>query len=317
MQTEVWGYEKHIQASERGSMVGARAELPGLHGYVLYLWDRKKWILTSTVLAFCLGVLYAVLAKPAWQARATIAPKEGTGGSTQSFLSGLGGAGSLVASQLAMGQSGIERLEVMLKSRDMAERVIKVHDLMPRLFPDAWDAGRKDWKADLSESERPTLKQGVDMLNGSISVNTNLKSRLLYLSVTLPDPKLAMDGVNYFLEALNARIKEFVAKDAESNMAYLTSQLATSSDPLIQEKINQLVAMEIEKSMLMSTRSFDILDPPYKPHERFKPQRKKIVILYTALGLFLSILFLIFLKGIKDSMRVKEEGPDNALSLRH
>jgi hypothetical protein len=49
---------------------------------------------------------------------------------------------------------------VVLKSRDLARRVVEKYKLMPELFEDEWDLLKKQWK----ENPAPTIQDAYDFI---------------------------------------------------------------------------------------------------------------------------------------------------------
>ena len=100
----------------------------------LALWVKKGWIIAITLSFAVLGLARAMLSTKYFYSEAIITPKSGSGAEgRQGMLSQLGGLG-LVASQLGVGNTNLDYLEVMLKSRGLAEMVITDNELLPRLF---------------------------------------------------------------------------------------------------------------------------------------------------------------------------------------
>ena len=95
-----------------------------------------------------------------------------------------------------------------------------------------------------------------------------------------------------YLEYLDAFIREDVQRDAKENRDYLENQLIGVTDPLLRAKIQELIAKEVEKMMVVSKEAFRIGDPAFT-YKSFK--EKKLYPLVFAIGLFfLIVLFVIF-----------------------
>ena len=68
------------------------------------------------------------------------------------------------------------------------------------------------------------------------------------------------------------------------NREYLQRQLTVTQDPAVAEKIQSMMAFEIEKSMLVNYQAFEVFAKPVVPYQRTKPKRKFLVILSFMLG---------------------------------
>lgn len=249
------------------------------------LWRRKRWIAAGTAVIAALAAAFAWTREDVYASEAVIAPKEGPTGSSQasSLLGGVGGL-SAMALQLGMGNANLDRLEIILKSRELALSVIENNDLLPALYPEQWDVGRKAW----IQGAIPDMKRAAEALRSSLEVRAEPKRKLMRVVVYFRDSTLAASIATAYLEALKARIQEDTRQDAEGNRLYLEGQLAQAQDPLLRSGIQNLIAMEIEKSMIGSTRAFDILERPAVPRIRVRPNRKKILLAAIVAGIAIS-----------------------------
>jgi len=97
---------------------------------ILTLWNYRKWIAIGTGGITFIGLLYAFLASPVYYAEAIIAPKETQKNrGTSSLFSQFGGFGGLVASQLGLGNTNLDKIEIIAKGRELAKTVIEQNNL--------------------------------------------------------------------------------------------------------------------------------------------------------------------------------------------
>jgi uncharacterized protein involved in exopolysaccharide biosynthesis len=265
---------------------------------LLTLWVHRKWIIACMVVFTALGVVMALLKPRVYHASAIIALKEeDKGNSASRVLAQFGGLGGSVASQLGIGGTSLDRIEVILNGHELAEAIIKRNNLMPALFPKLWDRERGTWKS--SDPEKiPRLRHGVRVLRGSIHTSVDIKKRMLSLTMGAYSPTLAKQLVDYYLNELNEKLRQDVVRDAEANQRYLETQLDNTIDPILQEKIHGLVAYEIEKKMLVSSSSFVLLEGPVVPVSSTSPNKRKIVVMFLLLGLLFSSGVVFALKGL-------------------
>jgi hypothetical protein len=268
---------------------------PTILDLLLQLWDRRLWIGAGTAMVTALGVVYAIFAKPQYYSEAIIMPKESRkSGAMPAMFSQLGGFGGAVAAELGLGNVSLGRLELVAKSREVTEEVVVENDLLPVIFEGDWDPASKKWKRG---GKVPTIRKGVDEIRRSnLRVVSNPKQGTLKIGVAFRDSTWAKRFAEYYLASLNEKIRRDVILETRGNQDFLTEQLGKAIDPLIREKIQNLIALEIERSMLASTSSFDIIEKPVVPSERIKPKRKLIVILSSVSGFLLSIAGLIFVR---------------------
>ncbi len=256
-------------------------------GFLVLMWARRKWIAGWVSAVTLAGVVYALVATPSFYAEATISPREGDERGAN-LLSQLGGVGGAIAARMVGSSNNLDKVEVILKSDDLAEAVIRTHDLMPVLFRDEWDSTTKSWKS-TSERDRPTLRRGMMKLwKDVLRVSVDAKKNTITIGATADDSVLARQLVAYYIDALNDRTRDDVMRNAEQDRNYLEEQLIHAGDPFLREKIQQLIAMQIEKSMLVRSQAFEVLKQPYTPMKRSSPNRKRIVFLSFMFGLFSS-----------------------------
>lgn len=258
----------------------------------LVVWRSWQWILVGTILSMLLGMAYALCAQEAYQATAIIAPRERQSGSA-AMLSRLGGLGGIVAAEVGVGVGNLEWLGVIARNGDLAESVVQSHDLVKVIFEDQWDREGKRWKTRKGGSV-PTVRAAAQRLReGMLTASVDARKGILTLSLVAPDSLLARDLAQWYLEALALYIGNQVRNDAESNIEFLETRLKGVSDPLLRDKIQGIIANEVERAMLASHSPFQVLRHPVVPLERKWPKRKLVVMVAALIGFGLSCILAI------------------------
>ena len=212
----------------------------------------------------------------------------------------------MVAGQLGLGGTGsLQKLEVVLKSRNLTNRIIEKYKLMPIIFSDAWDVDKKKW---LTE-KAPTLQDGWKAMQDLLTVSTDIKKGTIKVGFDHKDPKTAKEIAEYYLTDLSEILREEVIRDAAENRRFFEKQLETTSDALLREKIYGMLAREIEKDTFARAQkyySFTVLDLPIVPDldKRIKPKRSLICILSVTVAFFLAIFLAFFMEYVQ---RIKTE----------
>jgi uncharacterized protein involved in exopolysaccharide biosynthesis len=264
----------------------------------LCLWDKKNRIAAATLVFLAAGIAYAFLARPIYYAEATIAPKSANGDPRQGMLSQLGGLG-IVAAQLTGGNSNLDHLEVMLKSKGLAEMVIESNDLLSDLLSES-PVRPSDTLVKNSKSGKSGMRDGIDLLTeGMLKVRSDSKKQVLTVGIESRDPDFAVKLVEMYLAVFNKKLQSDIRNDADSNIRYLDSQLSRVADPLLVEKIQGLIAGQLEKSMLMNSNSFEILERPFVPIVPVRPRRAMIVLLAFFSGLTISSFTVFMLQAFR------------------
>jgi uncharacterized protein involved in exopolysaccharide biosynthesis len=212
-------------------------------------------------------------------------------------LVGLGGGGD------------VDKFEVVLKSRELARRVVEKYKLMPELFEDDWDPLKKDWR----ENPAPTTQDAYGLIiQEMLTVSRDRTTDVLTIKFDREDPRFAKIMAEHYLTELSESLREDTLEDAEENKKFLEEQLLQTSDPLLKVKISDLLSKEIEKETFARAQkyySFIVLDPPVAPDldKKVKPKRSLICILSVAAAGFFAIFIAFFLEYIHNIKTNEDE----------
>ena len=283
---------------------------------LLVLVRRKRLIIGTVLFAGIAAVFISLLLSNIYRSEATILPREQEQSPSGALSSALGGMGGAVTSQLGMGGPGpLEKLEVTMKSKYLAQRVIEKCNLMPILFSSDWDEKAKKWTAD----EPPTVQDGIKkIIDDLMTVTLDIKKGTLKMSFDHRSPETAKNVVDYFLTQMSEIMREVVLQDAAENMKFLTEQLDRTTDSLMRAKIYDMLAREIEKSTFARAQKyygFYVPDPPVVSDldKKAKPKRALICVLSVVVGFFIAVFLAFFLEYLG---RLKTDDPDRYRLLR-
>jgi hypothetical protein len=224
------------------------------------------------------GYYAAKVKRPTYSADAVITAKasDTRQSSGMSALSALGGLGGLAAAQLNLaGNPGLEKLEIYLNSREFNTELIEQYDLLPEIYKLSpkrkiakvyelfYDTTSNSW-ADDTNFIVPKPIQMADYLSGAYLKNeVDKKTGLVKVSAKSFDSTFSAKVLDACIEYLDLYIRRDVQTDAKANVDYLDSQLVTIIDPLLRTKLQEMIASEIEKAMVVSRESFKIIDNPF------------------------------------------------------
>lgn len=270
----------------------------------LVLLRFKRLIACMVILAGVAAIIISLLMTNIYQSEATIAPRDSE---KPSGLSAVAGLNSLTGGMLGLGgDTNLSKLEVVLKSRDLAHRIVEKYNLKPILFKDGWDSTKKKWIVD----EPPTEQDAFKALQGMLSISTDIKKNTISVKVNHAEPKFAQQMVERYLIELSETLRENTLNDARGKQIFFQEQLTKTSDALLKEKIYALLAAEIEKETFaraIKFYSFEVLDPPIVPDldKKIRPKRAIICILSVISAFFLAIFvafFLNFVENLKNTV---------------
>jgi uncharacterized protein involved in exopolysaccharide biosynthesis len=306
----------------------------------IVLLKHKAMIFSFVLLAGIMAVVISMQMPNIYRSEITISPttQEKTGGA----LSALGGFGAMIASDMGIGATGsLDQFEVVLKSRDLTNGIVRKYDLLPILFDKSWDAQNKRWKVGkpsalqnltlsiqgmlgITPEKKPggkdpfTLGEAYLAMQGLLKITPNKKQNVMQLSVEHKDPVLAQTILNYYVLGLSEFLRQQTLTDAAAQQAQLSLQLAKTTDPMLRNRLYEVIAKQIEKETLAKVQryySFNIIDPAFVPEKKFKPKRAQICLLSVVVAFFIAIFLAFFLEYLHNMK--KNEDPERLANLRN
>ena len=278
--------------------------------YIYVLVKNKWWIIGATVLGLVLGYVAAIKKGPTWISEAVISSKESDNQKTPN-LSGLGAFGGMVASQLNIaGSPGLDKIDLILDSRKFNAEVIEKYNLLPLIYKVSWpktykvffDTVKNEWASDFV---KPNLLRVGGHVRKEYLKKEMSKNNTMTIQFESSDSLFSDSLLGLYLIYLNDYIKKSVQTDANENVKYLETQLITASDPLLREKLQGMIANEMEKTMLVSKEAFKIVDPKLTV-KRFK--EKRLFPLVLGFGFFFLIILAFFVyHAFKIRQKSKED----------
>ncbi|KJR41125.1 lipopolysaccharide biosynthesis protein [Candidatus Magnetoovum chiemensis] len=305
--------------------------------YLLLLKRRSCLIFVLVLATAAVSSLWSLTLERKYRAMTTITPVQESR-SPASMASSL--LGNLAGSFLSSG-GDVDELTAVLNSDILAKTVIEQYSLMPVLFYKQWDKKTNQWRkpkigivgntmnaisevlgslttkvksllgqnndSDLANkkaqsSAQPTINDALRAFKSIYKVSVEGRN-IIALSVEYNDPEKAADILNSIIVVLGQRITEETKKAAMINKKYLEEQLITTSDPILKNKIYNLIAQQIEMSMMAEVTensAYKVIDPPMAPDQPIYPHRKKIVLTSVMTCLFLSSMIVLIKEAFRD-----------------
>jgi uncharacterized protein involved in exopolysaccharide biosynthesis len=251
---------------------------------------RGRWLLV-TAISVAFAVLFWILVNhmtPIYRGATILAPadldKKSMGSGLSSALGSVSGFAALAGVGLGSNDYATEEAMAVLKSQEFTQDYIKDKNLLPLLFPKAWDAATGSWKPG---KKQPTLGAGFRAFENIRKVKRDKTSGLISLQVDWKDPLKAADMANELVDRLNDEMRQRALVQAEASIGYLQKEFASTADVTSHEAISRLMEDEIKQEMLAHvTKQYSLqvvdravpadLDAPVRP----------IKVLYIAFGLF-------------------------------
>lgn len=296
------------------------------------LWRGRRFIALFTLIPTLLAILNTIFIMPVtYKSEAVLMPTEQQGGGPGNLASL---AGNLPFPISLPGGGKSDQILTFLQSRNLQQRLIEKYTLLPRWHEGIWDARQNKWL--ISEAERKALlvralQRGV--FKGVYTVKQD-KTDLITIEWVDANPVFAAEMLKRVIAELSHYLNNEYESDAMRERQFVEKQLAQSAKGLehwerqiptakltlteIQRErlAAQTVYAELRKQLELSKISeakemirFKILDPPFIPEQKFKPNRLQICAFTLLASTILSMLIIFSYHAI---MRRKEEDTPQA-----
>jgi uncharacterized protein involved in exopolysaccharide biosynthesis len=256
---------------------------------------RRRFLLVFGV-ALAFGIAFGVLAyvvTPIYRGTTILAPadleKKGSGSGLSSALGSVGGFAALAGMGLGGSDTATEEAIAVLKSQQFTQGFLRDNNVMPDLFPKAWDAAAGHWKSGIKKV--PTLGAGFRKFDKIRKVQRDKQSGLITVQIDWKDSAKAAGWTNALVERLNDEMRKRALKQAEASMGYLQHELTTTIDVATREAISRLMEGQIKQEMMAHVTeeyALRVVDRAI-PADADAPVRP-IKILYVVFGLLLGAL---------------------------
>jgi len=294
--TQIASQEKHSETS------AAEDEINLLELFYV-LVKYKTIILLLCAIGFSGGFMAARMKGPTYISEAVLIPKESDGGRAPN-LGAFGAFGGLAGLNIA-GNPGLEKIQLYLESRTFNSEFIEKYDLTTEIYANAKNkwlsrAYREHFDTASGKWNEEIILARSDQLAGVLS-NTVFKKNItkegtLELKAISKDSLFSYKVLNACLEYLNNYIQTSVQTEAKENVNYLERQLFSIADPLLREKLQEKIAAEIEKAMIVSKEAFKVLDRPFCTNQhrekKLYPVAGAFAMFFGSSGLFIFLHYI-------------------------
>jgi uncharacterized protein involved in exopolysaccharide biosynthesis len=267
--------------------------------YLRVLLDQKWLVLAIVAVSTGTAIAIALILPPTFRAEAVLSPvnHDVAGASGISELIGrYADVASLAGVPVGAGSADQYEAVATLSSRALLQAFIADNDLLPVLFPDAWDSGTKTWKGPTEAA--PTLWHGIrEFQSGIMNVATDRRTGLVTLTIDWRDPLVAADWANQLIARTNETLRNRAIAEGESSIEHLNVEIERTTEVQLRNALYRLMESQLWRvTMATVTReyAFRIIDPPMAPAERFRPQRAQIALTGLMLGLVLASGLVVF-----------------------
>jgi uncharacterized protein involved in exopolysaccharide biosynthesis len=116
-------------------------------------------------------------------------------------------------------------------------------------------------------------------------------------------PEKAKEILDYFVIGMSDLLRRQKLEEAEAQQTHLQRQLTRTTDPLLRNKLYELIAKQMEQETLAKVQkyySFNIVDPSTVPERKSKPKRATICLLTVVTAFFVAVFLAFFLEYIRN-----------------
>ena len=214
--------------------------------YVALFW-KQKWIIFHAVnIAFVGALIYTFfVADEVYQAQTSAMPLRSSAGGGLSTLRELVPAG---LANLPMSREGknLTRFINILQSRIITEEVINSLDLVNRLYSDA------------PSDKQLEFQRVIWQVQELISATDNKKG-LLQFTVKAPEPQLASDMANAYMQHLQRYLLDNISTESRRNRVFVEQQYQKAVQNLFQAEQRLQEFREANKLFSLTAQAEDII----------------------------------------------------------
>jgi len=282
-------------------------------GILKEIFEYWKLIFATSAVFGLVSIPFSFSLTEYYRAEILMTPAQDTNSSALSSLTGqLGGLSSFIGLPASSAEMNIYTSLAILHSRTFTDIFIREKDILPLLFPEAWDDNKGDWR-----STNPPTKASADLIFKKIRfTNYDNQENLITFAIEWTDPLTAAKWANEYIELLNDYIRKQAVVEAESSIGFLQNKLEQTSVVDLRTVLYGMIEQQTQTVMLADAReeyAFKIIDAAVVPDERIRPNKTIILIIATFAGFALSLFYAVFsiytLPLIKDVIGIKQTEP--------
>ncbi|HEX5037048.1 MAG TPA: hypothetical protein VFX30_07795 [bacterium] len=190
-----------------------------------YWRTLMKWKVRIVAIVFVLTLL-AIVATLVWpvsfRGEVVLMPVGGAKDGAASILTSQLGLGGLLGA-MGKGATSSNQLMAVLKSRSLAEEVIKKFDLMKVFF-----------KHPGLRRKPPTMEDAVDEFASYVKFTEDKKTQLIRIRAVFREPVLSADVANGIVAQLQKDLQKYTLTTAKRNRIFLEGQLERNKAELLE-----------------------------------------------------------------------------------
>lgn len=265
-----------------------------LEEVILLIWKYKYMIILINLAFFVGSVSYSLVTDEIYEINCVIRPAQPSNEVTlleSSFFTQF----SFVSGKMELPVS--KEIVSYLYSNDFLERYYDKYKNEKKLFEDRLESIQVSERDEKSKSEL-LYETAIRILKEDV-IKLSDSGFLMTIAVRGKDKYFA----RHFLEELINDLKNYIQKKnqsiLENQIIYYKNVIKSVDDPNIINTLQNTINKKIEKSFIISSNIFEIIEHPYTPYKRYWPKRTAVVIIVSIFGFVFSIFFVFLYAYIK------------------
>ena len=225
-----------------------------------------------------------------------------------SALSGYSGLASMAGFSLGSSTQRDESLIAMeiMQSQAFIENFVRDNEILvevlatkgwnsaenkPLVNKSRYDPETQGWK-----KGKPTSWEIYESFSERLQVSKNTKTGLISISIEHYSPALAQEWVIKYIKKINEKMRQRKLVQTSNNIKNIQKEIDQTSLQEIRDVLFQIIAEEMKSKMLAEAATeyaLETVSQPMLPEKKSKPKRSIIVLIFTFLGGFLSVFWVL------------------------
>lgn len=251
---------------------------------------RRNFILIC-VFAIAMAIVGCVIAYTTpkkYMAESVIAPV--VDDTKSGVLGELGGLAAFAGVNVNSSSQVKKHLAIM-DSLSFHQYFIKKYKVKKYIYDECWDKQQKAW-VDACALAVPSDLDAARLFKEKINIRQD-KAGMVFVSLKLTSPEIAVKLVNEFVNAVNQYFLEKAKQESEGSIKYFKDEISKTNEKEIKEMLYRLMEREMQTQKLHERRksyAFEIVDKAFMPKLPVSPNRKLIIMFFTMLGIFFGVI---------------------------
>ena len=274
------------------------------------LWKGKILIIVIAAVFFVVAAIYALSLPNLYRS------------STSMSVINMGAGANTITTQinfsgLSVQEKGVKgpRYVNTVRSRAFFKHLIEVdEDFLPALMAakryhkesekliynsDVYDVVNKKWLV-----EKPHYLLGYQIYMAHIALSYHQERHIIDISAEHASPVVAKELLDSIITEADRLLRKFDLERSNESLEYLTDAIGNQQQLALRNAMNDMIMEQLENQMMTKIGPnyiIDIVDPPYVPLKRLRPNRTFICLSAGLAGLVIGMLFVLMrnFRGIR------------------